>query len=54
MIGVSSVTITVLSTVCPLACTLPLPGGIAGPRKIATSGVAIRLSTIHATITRRA
>ena len=54
MIGVRTEMITVLSTVCPLACSLPFPGGIAGPRKIATSGVAIRLSTIHATITRRA
>ena len=54
MIGVRIVIITVLSIVWPLACSLALPGGIAGPRKIATSGVAIRLSTIHATITRRA
>ena len=54
MIGVRIDTITVLSTVCPLACSLAFPGGIAGPRKMATSGVAIRLSTIHATITRLA
>ena len=46
-------TITWLSKTCSVAWTLPLPGGIAGPRKIATSGVAIALSTSHAITNRR-
>jgi len=41
--GVSIVTSTSLSKTWPVACALPLPGGIAGPRKIATSGVATTL-----------
>ena len=37
--GVSTETSTVLSSTCPEAWTLPFPGGICGPRKIATIGV---------------
>ena len=52
MIGVRIATIQVLSETCCALCVLAFPGGKAGPTKSATSGVAIALSTIQATITR--
>ena len=48
-----SVVITWLSNTCSVPWAVPLPGGMIGPRKMATSGVAIRLRMIHATITMR-
>src|SRR5579884_4406052 len=53
MTGVTTDTIQVLSNTCSVPWTLPLPGGIRRPTKIATSGVATALSTSHATTTRR-
>ena len=43
--GVITETSTVLSSTCPEAWTLPFPGGIWGPRKIATIGVRMTLAT---------
>src|SRR5450755_490537 len=51
--GVEMPSSTVLSTTCPEACTVPLPGGSPGAATKTTSGVAITLATTHHSTTRR-